>query len=304
MKKLNKEAWALLNEDERVSISLKLGHGKSTWEAGEVMKKAHYKFLEIEARARHFVKLFTEHLELYDKIIPDYIPLEPRFKDYLTYTIEKRMTIGEAVQLINDKKFSIKSLREEVIIAELAKLIKSKHAIETNFAVFIFEFDRWNNFRILPMSIQEPSAFKRRNKKNDQRNIRNLLQLNSYTIEKLKERYRTKDKANCLWLPIPSMYDGKIGYGVCRVRKDEQCIEALSKVGFYLFYKKEEAVKFYDLILGYYSGDTRACRDGQKFWPEFRQLSNKANNHNAINRRIASRKYLETALRGLELNTF
>lgn len=301
MKTLNKKAWALLNEDEKVAVSLKLGHGKSTWEAGEVMKKAHYKFLEIEARARHFVKLFTEHLELFDEVIPDYIEMEPRVKAYFSGVITDRLTVGETVKAINDSQFNIKIIREEFIVKELQRLVESKSALDNNFALFIFEFDRWNNFRILPLSIQEPSAFKRRNKKNDQRNIKNLLTLNAFSIEKIKERYRTPKGDNVLWMPIPSIYDGKVGYGVWRVKGDDDSILNLSRVGFFLFYKKDDAVKFYDHILAYYCNNTRGCKEGQKFWPQFRLLSSKSKNYNAVNKRIASRKYLETALRDLSL---
>lgn len=38
----------------------------------------------------------------------------------------------------------------------------------------ILEFDRWNNFRILPRMLQQPSAFKRRLNKKDKIYIKYL----------------------------------------------------------------------------------------------------------------------------------
>lgn len=39
----------------------------------------------------------------------------------------------------------------------------------------ILEFDRWNNFRILPRMLQQPSAFKRRLNKKDKIYIKYLF---------------------------------------------------------------------------------------------------------------------------------
>jgi hypothetical protein len=296
--KLNKKAWKILNQDEQLALSLKLGHGKSTWQAGEVMEKAHYKFLEIEGRAAHFLKMFTDHYNVYKKIIPEYIKMDRRVKRYFKLVMIQRLKVKDAIERIDDSDFSIRAVRENLIVKDLSRLVRSDNTIDNNIALLIFEFDRWNNFRVLPMSIQEPSAFKRRNKNNDKRNLKHLLSINSYSLEKIKERYHSK--SNDLYMPMPSKYDGKMGYGIIKVKKKEKVIGELSRVGFFIFYKEKDAQFFYDLAIGYKMDDTKTCKEGQVFWPKYRKSITRAMNYNSIGKKIASRKFLQSALDELD----
>ena len=300
--KLNPKAWNILKYDEQMAVSLKAGYGKSTWEAGEIIGRAHYKFLEVESRGRQFLKMFTEHFEIYEEVIPETVKLDWRVKAYFEAVIAERKTIKEAVGPIDDSIFKVKSYREGIIIKDLERLLKSNSAIDQNFALLVFDFDRWNNYRILPLSIQEPSAFKRRNKNNDKRNIKNLLSLTEFSIEKLKERftYKSKDANKVLYMPIPSSFGNKMGYGIITVKASESIILEISKVGFFLFTRHELAQEFYDHILSFDFYNSKSCKEGQKFWPRYRQLIKQAINSNAIGKRIASRKFLESALRDLD----
>lgn len=306
--KINKKAWKILTPDEQTAISLKLGYNKSTWQAGEVMEKAHYKFLEIESRAKHFLKIFTEHFELYEELLPYYIKVDNRFRTYIHMVVGNRLSIKEAVDFVEDPEFSIRSLRDEIITQEMEKLVKSKKVIYNNFALLLFEFDRWNNFRVLPPAIQEPSAFKRRNKNNEKKNIKNLLTLNDFQVQLILDRYKLPDNTNIskiLYMPIPAKYKTTIGFGIIKVKADDATIAELSKFGFYLFYREDQANDFYHHILGYSFNrkeQKNNCREGQTFWPRFRQMIKNAINYNAISKRIASRKFLESAMRDMDQN--
>jgi hypothetical protein len=50
MELLTSKAWGLLTEEEQTALKLQLGLGKSSWQASEIMGKAHYKYLEIKKR--------------------------------------------------------------------------------------------------------------------------------------------------------------------------------------------------------------------------------------------------------------
>jgi len=300
----NKKAWKLLLEDEQLALSLRYGHGKSTWEAGEIMERAHYKFLEIEARAQHFLKMFSEHLTMYDTVIPSYVKIDKRFRKYLNYAIKQRMKTNEAVAKVDKIKFTITSVRDKIIIDEMERLVNSKSVVDKNFALMVFEFDRWNNFRILPKEIQEPSAFKRRNKNNDKNNIKNLLTMNTFTVEQIIKRYsytsKTRKPNNLLYVPIFSKF---VDYAdsIIEVEHSDDTARELSRVGLYLFTRPERAEQFLDLLYNYNFDEPKNPVEGQLFWPKFRQMTGYALNYNNIRKRIASRKFLESALKDLDL---
>lgn len=297
---INMDAWEILTDDEKTAVTLKHGHAKSTWQAGEIMGKAHYKFLEIEARAEKFLKMFTEHLNLYEALIPNYIQMDKRFRTYMQLTIGSRYTVKEAVEHIKDKEYSSRQFREECIMKEIERLLGSKTdvLVKQGFVQMIFDFDRWNNFRILPAAIQEPSAFKRRNKNVEKANVKRLLTLNEYQVNLILDRYQALDNPNLLYMPIPSRDKNNKGYGVIQVLSSTSNITELSKFGFYLFAQKEHAWEFYDLIRKYSFNrkeEKNTCRIGQAFWPQFRDMLKKTINANGIQKRIISRTYLETA---------
>lgn len=296
---MNSEAWQLLDDDEQLALSLKLGQGKSSWESGEIMNKAHYKFLEIEARAKFFLRMFTEHLDLYQEVIPTFIKLEPRFRQYLELTIEKRMGIIPALEEIGDVEFRQRRIRNEVIIKEMLKLYRSRKPAIKNFSLLVFDFDRYNNFRILPHEIQEPSAFKRRNKNNDKKNIKNIMSINTYTIEKIIERYRVVNDPKPLFMPVFSPFVEE-HHSIVEVSKAKKVIQELSRVGFYLFTRREKAQHFWDLLYNYDIKANKHCKHGQHFWPLYRKAMQQAINYNNIQKRIPSRKFLESALRDLD----
>lgn len=297
---IDPKAWELLTLDEQMALSLKHGHAKSTWQAGEIMSKAHYKFLEIEARAKFFLKMFMEYFDVYNELIPSFISMDNKFRTYLQITIGNRGTVREAVDFIDEKEYNSKQHREEAIIKSIERLVNSKELVDRNFVRMIFDFDRWNNFRILPEAIREPSAFKRRNKNQEKKNVKNLISLNEYQVQLILDRYQSLDTTKLIYMPIPSKDNLNKGYGVIQVRDTQPNIQDLSKFGFYLFYREADALEFYSLINQYSFNrkiEKNDCKLGQQFWPKFRELIKRSINENAIRKRIPSRKYLESAFR-------
>lgn len=299
---INPKAWKVLSNDERLSLTLKHGYSRSSWEAGEIVGRAHYKFLEIEARAKQFVKMFHEHYELYTDLIPTYIKIDERVKRFFELTIEKRLSIKGAVLKIRDSKFKVSKYRTELIIQTISDFVNSESVLEQNIGNLILEFDRWNNYRILPREIQEPSAYKRRNKNYDIRNIKNLLTISPYSIKLLIKKYEAKHgSSHILYMPVfsPVVDDED---SIITIRKSLKDIAYLSSIGFYIFTRREKAEKFFNLVKDYdLKTRGKSCIDGQKFWPKYREAVNHSVNYNQVKKRIPSRKFLESALKDLDL---
>lgn len=300
----NEKAWEILSDDEQLALTLKYGYNKSTWEAGEIMEKAHYKFLEIEARGKKFLEMFTEHFETHETLIPLGLKLEPRFRSYILNTMGRRLTVKDCVEKMEDYGFIMKEFRDRVIMDEIEKLMKIERVVARNFALLIFEFDRWNNFRILPKNIQEPSAFKRRNKKNDQKNLKNILSIHSSVVEIIISKYQTTSDRG-LYVPMLSKFIEPTK-SIIKIKNTEKSIKELSRLGYYIFPRKQRAQEFLSLLLEFkFDGEQHAdrhCKDGQIFWPKFRLSVKNSINYNNIQKRIASRKFLESALNDMDIN--
>lgn len=298
--RLNKVAWEMLTHDEKAALTLQLGMGKSTWQSGEVMEKSHYKYLEIKQRGEYFLKIFTEHLNLFDSIIPPNINGN---KDVITYF---KMCIGErakpmwALETIN-KSRKANNLREmtksqlnDKIIKQLEEWEYSSNAYDNTTFNLIMDFDRWNNFRILPKSIQEPSAYKRRVKNVYKKQIKITMSINTLSLDKLIKQYQTKNKG-CWW---PFLYNGEPK--LIKVKVNNQSWKIFKEVGLYIFDFKEDANEYLEAIHEYVSKPKKECTDGLVFWPIYREKIKKAKNYSDIQQITPSRRYLTMALNKIE----
>lgn len=294
MNKAETIAWEMLTPDERTALTLSLGHSKSTWQAGEIMQKSHYKYLEISMRGEKFLKLFKNHLDNYNSIIPSNINLNPQFSDFIHFTIEKRKSMKSIPQLVDNAAYYRKYERDQVIISEMDKLDKGNQAQKDLFNL-IHEFDRWNNFRILPQAIQMPSPFKRRNKARFKKHLKNLNSLPQQSLDILIEQleYRGKNKKCFLVLLTPEDKDNN--YLIIPMMDKPKYLEVINKVGLFAFREKHEAEDFAELIVGYLGIGRKSCIDGQKFWPKFREKIRRAYNYNAVENIVPSKKYLSMA---------
>jgi hypothetical protein len=302
--KICKEAWDLLKEEERTSISLSLGHNKSSWEAGEIMQKAHYKYLEIQARAEKFLKMFTQHFIEYHTLIPSNVKVPLHLMEYLNCTMEKRMSIKDTINYLEDGRYKVTSSRDRLLEETLKDIMAKPDRAYKDLMALILEFDRWNNFRILPRTMQEPSAFKRRNKSRELKHLKNLQGLPDFSIVKLVERYEYTGARKSIHVPLLTEYYGDFYY-ILKVEHKATYVNQLSRLGLFVFLTNQDAEEFAELISDYTSRK-KGHRDnkvmnGQRFWPKFRVQMQKAINQEILNNIIPSRKFLENAYFEMEL---
>jgi len=293
--KINPEAWDILNTDEKTAVSLSLGHGKSTWEAGEIMQRAHFKYLEIQKRARKFLEIFTNHLEKYGSLFPGDLLLSFPFKEYLVLTIIERKNISQSVKQMEDPSYGVANRRNKLIINEIKKLREIDTESAHDLYNLIMDFDRWNNFRILPIEIQEPSAFKRRNKARNVKHLKNITTLPQFSVMKVIERYSYSGKYTKVYLPLISGFLTD-DYKIISVKRKILITKEITGIGLFLFTSRAMSKEFANLVSGYFLNSVKNCKTGQKFWPEFRILMSKAYNYKELENIHKSRTYLDNAL--------
>lgn len=289
---VNRKAWGILKEDEKTALGLQLGMQKSSWQSGEIMDKSHYKYLEIKYRAEKFLKMFTEHYELYDCLIPKDLPGINSVIDYFVWCIEFRLKPMEAIDriMINYSKLRKEDLNG-LLITQLRQWQKSEDPYQLAVFDLVKEFDRWNNYRILPREIQEPSAFKRRISKMYKKHIKVLTSIPKLSLIKLKQLSKT-NKEPFAYLPI---FNEAGQIEVWKVKDLPKSVELYSSISFYIFADKQEAQDYITHIFHYVNQAKKDCKNGLKFWSNYRICIKKAKNYNQIQQIIPSRKYLETA---------
>ena len=285
MNKPQSMGWAILTKEEQLAITLSSVHGKSTWEAGEIMGKAHYKYLEIHARGVKFFRMFAEYFTLFDELFPDGLSSNKNFQRYITLLVLKRKPMKEVLEEINDPEWQSTKSRNDIlencmrVLKFENKVVQAQHLIH-----LIKDFDRWNNFRILPLPLQDPSAFKRRNK----HRIKKLLSLNSHlhplALKRVIKLYELKNKrgiasGGLLYLPIISVYAREMS---SVIEVSGKYIEDISKIPMFMFKEKVDAEKYLEITSAYLFKENHSCRDGQIFWPELRYTIKKAINHDIV----------------------
>lgn len=303
---MTSKAWSLLTDDEKTSLALSINQAKSTWQAGEIMDKAHYKYLEIAARAKHFFIIFTKYFEKTgDILIPENSEITWDFRMFLEGTIEERLGYREAIKPIG-KKSDIASkkasVRDNKLIEYMNWLKDHKDPLHRELYDLVKEFDRWNNYRILPEAIQEPSAFQRRQKTRLLKHIKNIYSMDESLINYLRTpKFRPRGKDKVLWLPLVT--DNTLeGYEVLKIKDDYSVVKFISKeLHLYLFEDMELADDYGHLVETYLSlKEKRDCLVGQKFWPQFREMLTKSYNYNQVNNIVPKRQNLEEAFRNLD----
>lgn len=294
-----KEAWDILKHEEQMSLSLSLAHGKSSWESGEIMKKAHYKYLEINARAEKFLRMFTEYFDQYKYLTPANLDIPSSFKEYLSLVILSRLTIREAVDKMEDPEYKVPSLREKAIDEVLVRMNRVSSGNKKDLFDLILEFDRWNNFRVLPKYWQQPSAFKRRNKSKELKFLKVMSSLPSLSVEKVIEIFEFSGiKANSAYVPIVSRFlDGK--YKVLQVKNSTKVIDQLTRMGFLAFKDPIDCQVFATMVMTYIfkkgTRDNSHVMVGLDFWGKYREHVKLAVNYGTLINYIPNRKFMEDA---------
>lgn len=295
---INKKAWGYLSHDEKSALTIQHGLGKSSWEVGEIMNKSHYKYLEIKYRGEHYLKIFTEQVELFDCLVSDQTSGDKMVIRYFKLCIEKRKKPMQAMEVLIDEHGKItKGILNEKIIQTIKKWSKddNDNAFDKNLYNLVMDFDRWNNFRILPKEIQEPSAFKRRIKNAYKKQIRAVKGIHPIAIEKLKKLYQTKNSP-FVYVPliteIPEIY---------KFKENKGSMSIFNGLGLYVFKDKEKALSYINEIYKYLSKGKKECTDGLDFWPIYRELIKFACNYHTVMQISSSRKYLQLAQEKFQL---
>ena len=284
------KTWDILTSDEQTAITLSLSHGKSSWEVGEIMGKSHYKYLEISARAKRFYKLFIEYFADHGQLFPEGVIIDDRFRDYIEKAILDRLPLKHILNFIGDKEYTIARKRRTHIVNQMKSLRSQSKGRDTH--DLILEFDRWNNFRILPQEIQEPSAFKRREKTKEKNRLKLVSKLPPMSIDLIVNRYKYEGKLKCLYLPLVDKRHAA-GFVIVPVKKHTTTISGISYLGLPLFEKRDTAKDYIILVHDFIEDDTKSCVKGLHFWPQFRVLNKSAHNYDRLENIKVNRKYYE-----------
>lgn len=293
---LNNKAWELLLPDEKMALSLQLGLDKSSWESGEIMDKSHYKYLEIKYRAEHFLKIFTDHLDLFDELFPQYITGDKLVIGYFRLCLQLRLKPLKAIEILSDEHGRVhrKVLNDKIIIT-LKKWDKEDNAYNKTMMELVKDFDRWNNFRVLPKEIQEPSAFKRRIKNSYKKQIRVIKSIHPIALKRLRELYETKG-GNYIYVPL--LVPEPI---ILKMKINKNSMGIFNSLGIYTFKDKEIALKYINSINQYILKGKKECIDGLDFWPIYRELIKKSFNYHDVMKITSSRKHLQLAMEKFQL---
>lgn len=300
--KINRIIYTILKKEELSSLSLSRVQNKSTWEAGEILNRSHYKYLEIKTRAEKFFEVFILHYNTYGTLIPEGLKLNPDFKRYLLLGIEKRLSIKEIISNIENPEYKKRDTREALISKYIIQLRISKSIHAQNLYGLIMDFDKYNNFRILPRDVQEPSAFKRRNKTRFKKHLQISITLDPYPLHRIKELYENKSKTlkkdNEGYAILAHYPHSK---GIIKINASQDNLKAFSSISLYVFKDKAEAKEYLDLVFEYWANKERNPKSGLIFWPMFRNMIKLAMNYDLINNIAPTRKGLQTALNDMDV---
>ncbi len=162
MNEYQKKAWDCLTPTEQQSLFLQLSESKSSWEAGEILKLSHYKYLEIKERSEKFFRLFSDFFEIHESIFRPDCPCERNFQDYIEACIEKRMKRKEALLNTGDASQLVPKVNTRNLERNIRRLQGSDNEWDKHSLGLILEFDRWNNFRILPRQVHATLCFQKK----------------------------------------------------------------------------------------------------------------------------------------------
>jgi len=300
LESVHPQVWKVLTEDEKMAISLSYGYSKSTWEAGGIMSKSHYKYMEIKNRAERFVQLFNAYFNDWEVLIRTKCSLDKTAREYIHLCVESRKKPVDLVKELGDGRYIVSSIRDRVFGVALDRLAESKDTHDIALLNLLREFDRWNNYRILPESYQELSAFKRRNKRKEIKNLKRVSGVSLYYANELMDKLHMSEDLilgmgkKPMYVPIISKHIPG-GFYILVTLKKTGVIELLSKQLLYCFPKQAQAYSFADNLVNYIINDTKVnpTKEGISFWTKHREVINRSINFNLVNPIDVFRDYYE-----------
>lgn len=280
---IDQKAWKCLTQQEQQSLSLTISYSKSTWEVGEILGIAHYKYLELKERAEKLFKLFYEYFSLHPTLIRPGSHLDPRFVDFLEGCIERRLTRKQAANTFDDSSMYVAPIRTKFLVKQITLLKASEHPHDIDLYKLILEFDRWNNWRILPRKLQQPSAYKRRNNRRDIFYIKYMCNLGEDRVQNLIDKFWYSRKNRPTQYFVVFDYDRfDDGYQIVPIKPSEDTLKELSRLFIYVFDNMDIADVYGYLVTKFQYGD-KSSKKGQTFWPNYRETLLKAVNYNQVN---------------------
>lgn len=281
MDEFREKAWAILTKQEQDSLFLGIGQGRSTWEVGGLMGISHYKYLELKDRAEKFFKLFSDYFYKYPDLIRPEAPLAFQFRDYLYGIILKRLGKKDSSIYAGDSAWFITEIKSKKIISNMLRLKESENEWDRDLYALVMEFDRWNNFRILPRAIQAPSAYPRRNNKRHKVYLSYLHRIPNQKISAILDKFwKRRGVGGCYYMALISSIF-KYGYQVVPISRKLDITKEISKFKIYIFENQEDADTFGVMALSFLRNTSSAS--GLKFWKEYREIIEKAINYKNIN---------------------
>ena len=85
-------------------------------------------------------------------------------------------------------------------------------------------------------------------------------------------------KNSVIYVPLLAAKEGL--HAIATVHRDN--LEKITALGLYAFLNKNEAMEFHTLCRNYLRNETKHCKEGQIFWPNYRRLINRSINHKEI----------------------
>lgn len=277
-------AWECLKEEERQCLFLSISENKSSCEASQIMGITHYKYIELRERAEKFFRLFGDFFEKHEAIFRPDCPCEFSFRSYIEGLIEKRIGTKEARLFTGEAGQIVPKVNHRVINRNMRWLMETKDSWDMDTIRLIREFDRWNQFRILPVMLQQPSAYKRRVNRKYKAYIKYLLhRMPEWFLDKIKEKfwYKTNYPKEKYYIVLVYPSD-RYTYKVLPIRPKPEIVSQLTSYYFYVFKTEDEADTF-GFMVTRFNVKSRGVSLGQKFWPEFRLIISQAVNYKEIN---------------------
>ena len=180
----------------------------------------------------------------------------------------------------------MRPVKREHIIRSMQRLKGSsvKNEWDRDLYALILEFDRWNNFRILPKILQAPSPYKRRNSKRDKVYLQYLHRIPGFKIRALVDMYwRAGKPENRYYVAfISTDVFKKQGYSVVPIKRDEDIVKRITGLKVYIFEDYDDADQFGIMAYSYFE-NTSSVREGLNFWKDYRELVERAINYREIN---------------------
>ena len=283
MKLYEEMAWDVLDELEKSVLILCLTHGKSVREVGSIIKKPHYTCLKVKTRAENLFKIMMAHYYNYEALFSPKSPTSNDFRTYMESLIEDRKTVKESYQKAENYSLTFLKLRDSYVIKYMEYLKLSDDPWDKSTYEVIMEFDRYNNFRILPKAIQRPSPFKRNYTKEMVKYIDTMTNLKPVTIDYLLSLVGKSEKEDTqIYTVIFSYEEFEHGYKVLPIYYKNKNIEIFEREKFYLWSDIEEA-DYFGAIVSTYAYKEKIPGSAQKFWNKYREQIKLAINYKDVN---------------------